>query len=85
MDKISSETELSVSDPSEKKWTCFSSHSTYIISSIQNNPSTCSFLPSLSYKSLSLSSILESKKLIVEIEEDNNIGSNIKIQALSPQ
>jgi len=62
LDKISPKTELSVSNPSRKyKYALVS------ILPIQNNPPTCSILPSLSYKSLYFSSIPESEKPTVEM------------------
>jgi len=85
LDKISLEIELLVSDPSGKNKLALVVILHTSILSIQNNPSTCSSLPSLSYKFSSPSSILEFKKLTVEIEEDNNVDSNVKIQLLSSQ
>ena len=85
MGKISPETKLSVSDYSRKNRPA-SVPILYIhILPIQNNPSTCSFSPSLFYKSPSSLSTPESKKSIIEIEEDDNINSNIEIQSLSSQ
>ena len=55
------------------------------ISSIQNNLLTYSFSSSLSYKLPFLSSTLRFKKSIVEIEENDNVDSDIKIQPLSSQ
>jgi len=55
------------------------------IPSIQNNPPTCSPLSPLSYKSTFPSPTLESKKPMVEIEETNNVDSDIEIQPPSPQ
>ena len=53
------------------------------IPSIQNNPPTHSSSSSLSYKSLSLLFTPGSKKPTVEIEENNNVDSDIEIQLLS--
>ena len=55
------------------------------IYSIQNNSPTHSSLLLLSYKSISLSPTPGSKKPIVEIEEDDNVDSDIEIQPLSFQ
>jgi len=55
------------------------------ISSIQDNSPTHSSLPSLSYKFISSSSTPESKKPTVEIEETNDVDSNIEMQPPSPQ
>ena len=52
---------------------------------IQNNPSTYSFLSFLSYKFISFSLTSGFKKLIIEIEENDNVNSNIEIQLLSSQ
>jgi len=74
LDKISSKTELSVFNPSRKDKSALVS-----ILPIQNNPPTCSLLSSLSYKSLSFSYTLGSEKPTVEIEEDDNVDSDIEI------
>ena len=55
------------------------------IPSIQNNLPTCSPLPSLSYKSISSLPTPELKKPIVEIEETNDVNSDVEIQPFSPQ
>ena len=55
------------------------------ISSIQNNPPTHSLLSSLSYKSTSSLLTPGPKKPTVEIEETNNVDSDIEIQLSSPQ
>ena len=55
------------------------------ISSIQDNSPTHSPLPSLSYNLISPSSTPESKKPTVEIEETNDVDSNIEMQLPSPQ
>jgi len=52
---------------------------------IQNNPPTHSSSPFLSYKSLSFIPIPGSKKSMIEIEENDNINSDIEMQPLSPQ
>ena len=74
LDKISSKTELSVFNPSRKDKSALVS-----ILPIQNNPLTCSLLSSLSYKSLSFLYTPGSEKPTVEIEEDNNVDSDIEI------
>ena len=63
LDKISPETESSVSDSSEKGRPAPIPISHTLISLIQSNPPTHSSLSSLSYKSTSLSPTSESKKL----------------------
>ena len=55
------------------------------IFSIQNNSSTCSSPPSLSCKFPSLLPTPGSKKPTAEIEEDNDVDSDIEMQLLSPQ
>ena len=52
---------------------------------IQDNPSTYSFLSFLSYKFISFSLTSGSKKSIIEIEENDNVNSNIEMQLLSSQ
>ena len=83
--KISPETKLSISDSFRKNRPALVPIPYIHIPFIQNNPSTCSSLPFLSYKFLSFLSTPEFKKSIIEIEENDNINSNIKIQSLSPQ
>ena len=56
-----------------------------LIPPIQNNSHTCSPLSSLSYKSTFPPSTLESKNLIVEIEETNDVNSNVEMQPPSSQ
>jgi len=89
LDKLSLETELSVSDPFGKDEPAPVPILHILIPLIRNNSSTHSSSPSLFYKSISLSSTLRSKKPIVEIEEnddvDSNVDSNIEMQPLSPQ
>ena len=55
------------------------------ISPIQNNSPTYSLSSFISYKPPSFLSTPESKKPIVEIEEDDNVDSDIEIQPLSLQ
>jgi len=52
---------------------------------IQKNPSTYFYLSFLFYKSTSPPPILGSKKPTVEIEEEEDVDSNVEIQSLSPQ
>ena len=85
LDKISSETKLLVPDSSGKDRAAPVSTSHTPNPSIQNNPLTHSSSPFLSYKSTFLLSILRFKKPTVEIEEDNNIDSDVEIQLPSPQ
>jgi len=56
-----------------------------LILSIQNNFPTCFSSLSLSYKSPSFLTIPRFKKPIVEIEENDDVDSNIEIQPLSLQ
>jgi len=56
-----------------------------LIPLIQNNSPICSSLPSFSYKSISLPFTLEPKKSTVEIEETNDVDSDVEIQPPSPQ
>jgi len=85
LDKISLEIELLVLDPFEKDRSALVPIPHTLISLIQNNLPTYFSSPSLSYKSTSFPSISESKKPIVEIENDNDIDSDVEIQLLSPQ
>ena len=79
LDKISLETELSVSDPSRKDGPTPVPTLHILISPIQNNPSTCFSSPSISYKSISSLPTLRFKKPIVKIEEDDNVDSDVEI------
>ena len=79
LDKISLEIKLLVLDPFEKDRSAPVPIPHTLISPIQNNLPTYFSLPSLSYKSTSFPSISESKKPIVEIENDNDIDSDIEI------
>jgi len=85
LDKISPETELSVSNPSGKDGPALVPTSYTPVPPIQNNPPTCSSLLSLSYKSTSLSPTPGFKKPTVEIEENDDINSDVEIQSPSPQ
>jgi len=85
LDKISLETELLVSDLSGKNGPALVPIPHTPISPIQNNSPTCSSLPSLSYKSISLLPTLKSKKPIVEIEEEEEVDSDVEMQPLSSQ
>jgi len=84
LNKISSEIELSISEPFSKDKPTLVSILSTPISLIQNNPPFSS-LPSLSYKSLFLSSLPMSKIPTVEVKEIDNVDSDIKIQPLSHQ
>ena len=83
LDKISPEIELSVFSSFRKYGPTLVPILHILIPSIQNNSPTHSSSSSLSYKSLSLSSILRSKKPIVKIKEDDNVDFDIEIQPLS--
>ena len=85
LDKISLEIELLVSDSFRKDRSTLVSIPHTSIPSIQNNPSACSFSLSLSYKFISLLSTLRFKNLIVEIEENDNVDSNVEMQLPSLQ
>ena len=85
LDKISSEIELSASSSSKKDGPTLIPILHIFIPLIQNNLPTYSSLPSLSYKSPSLTSTTKSKKPTIEIEEDDNVNSDVEIQPLSPQ
>ena len=85
LDKISPETELSASSPSKKDRPTLIPILHISIPLIQNNLPTYSPLPSLSYKPPSLTSATESKKPTIEIEEDDNVDSDVEIQLLSSQ
>jgi len=85
LNKISPETESLVPNPSGKDRPVPVPIPHIPIPPIQNNPSTCSSLPSLSYKSPPLLPTPGSKKPTVEIEEDDDVDSNVEIQPLSPQ
>jgi len=52
---------------------------------IQDNPPIHSLSSSLSYKSTFSPSTLGSKKPTVEVEETNDVDSNIEMQLSSPQ
>ena len=84
-DKISLEIESLVSNSSEKNRPTLVPILHKPISPIQNNPPTHSSLPSLSYKSISPPLTPGSKKPIVEIEETNNVDSDVEIQLPSSQ
>ena len=83
LNKISLETELLASDLSRRNALVSIPH--IPISPIQNNSPTCSSLPSLFYKSISLLPTLESKKPIVEIEKEEDVDSDVEMQPLSSQ
>ena len=85
LDKISLEIELLVSDSFRKDRSTLVSIPHTSIPSIQNNPPACSFSLSLSYKFISLLSTLRFKNLIVEIEENDNVDSNVEMQLPSLQ
>jgi len=85
LDKISPETELLVSNSSGKAGPALVPTPHTFIPPIQNNPSTCSSLPSLFYKSISPLPTPKFKKPIVEIEENDNVNSDVEIQLPSSQ
>ena len=85
LDKTSPETELLVPNSSGKDGPTpvYISHTP--IPLIQNNPSTHSPLPLLSYKSILSPPTPGPKKPTVEIEETNNVDSDVEMQLPSPQ
>jgi len=85
LDKISLEIELLASDFFRKDRPTLVLIPHTSISPIQNNPPACSSSLSLSYKSISPLSTLRFKKSIVEIEENDNVDSNIEMQPPSLQ
>jgi len=79
LDKINPEIELLVSCPS-RKYGLTSVPITYIpISLIQNNPPTYFLSLFLSYKFPPFLPTPKSKKPIIEIEEEDNVDSDVKI------
>ena len=84
LDKTSLETELLISNSSEKDRSVLVPILHTLIPPIQNNPLTCSPLPFLSYKSISLLLTPGPKKPIIEIEETNNVNSDVEMQPPSP-
>ena len=85
LDKISPEIELLTPNSFRKDGPALVSIPHTSIPSIQNNSPTHSSLLSLSYKSVSISPILGSKKPIVEIKKDDNVDSDVEMQLLSSQ
>ena len=85
LNKISSETGLSLSDSFRKDGPTPLPTLHTPFSSIQNNSPTHSSSSSLSYKSIFPSPTLGFKKSIIEIKEDNGINSDIEMQPCSPQ
>jgi len=85
LDKISLQTESLVSNPSGKAGSALVPTPHTSISPIQNNSSTCSSSPSLFYKSISPLPTPKFKKSTVDIEEDDNVNSDVEMQLPSPQ
>ena len=85
LNKISLETELLVSDSFRKDKPALVPISHISIPPIQNNTSTYSLLSFPFYKSASFPFTSGSRKPIVEIEETNNIDSDIEMQLSSSQ
>ena len=79
LEKISLEKKLLVSNPSRKNRPASVSISHIPIPSIQNNSPTYSSSLSLSYRSISPLPTPVSKNLIVEIEENNNVDSDVEM------
>jgi len=77
LNKISPETKWSVSDPSRKNGPAPVPTLHTLISPIQNNLPTHSSLPYFFYKFTSLLPTPKFKKPIVEIEEDNDVDSDV--------
>ena len=85
LDKTSLETESLMSNSSKKDVLAPVSIPHTSISPIQNNSSIHSPSPFLSYKSISPSPTLEPKKFTVEIEETNDVDSDVEMQPPGPQ
>jgi len=85
LNKISPEIELLVLDPSRKDGPTLVPIPHTSIPPIQNNPPTCFSLPSFSYKLISSLPTPRFKMPIVEIEEDNNIDSDVEMKPPSSQ
>jgi len=79
LDKISPETEWSVSDPFGKNRPTPVPTLNTLIPHIQNNPPNNSSSLYFSYKSTSPSPTLKFKNPTVEIEKDDGVDPNIKI------
>ena len=79
LDKISLEIELLVPGPSGKDEPILIPILHISIPFIQNNSPTCSPLLSSFYKFLSPLPTPKSKKLIIEIEKDDDVDSNVEI------
>ena len=85
LNKTSPETELLASNSSGKDGPAPIPISHILILPIQNNSPTCSPLSSLTYKSIFLPLTPGPVKLIVEIEETNDVDFDIEVQPPSPQ
>jgi len=85
LDKISSETEPSIPDPSGKDRPAPVPIPHTLVPPIQKNLPTHSPSSSLSYKSTSPLSTPESRKPTVEIKETNDVDSNVEMQLPSLQ
>jgi len=85
LDKTSLETELLAPNPSEKDGPALVLIPHTSISPIQDNPLIYFLSPSFFYKSTFFPSTLGSKKPTVEIEETNDVDSNVEMQLSSPQ
>ena len=83
LNKISLKTELSVFSSSGKDRPALVFILHILISFIQKNPSTHSPSLTLFYKSLFLSFTSGSKKPIVEVEEIDDVNSDVEMQHLS--
>ena len=85
LDKISPEIDLSAPDPSGKGGPAPAPTLHTSIPPIQNSSPTHSSLPSLSYKSISPLPIPRFKKPTIEIEENDNVDSDVEMQPPSSQ
>jgi len=85
LNKISSEIESLVSDPSRKDRPALVLILHTSIPPIQNNPPTCFSSPSLFYKLTSPPPTPRFKKPIVEIEENDDVDFDVEMQPPSPQ
>ena len=84
LNKTSLETELLMLNSSRKDGPALVPIPHIPIFLIQNNPTTCSLSPSLSYKSIFSLPTLGPKKPTVEIEEINDVNFDVEMQPPSP-
>ena len=85
LNKTSPETKLSVSDSSGKNGPALIPIPHTHIPPTPDNLPTCSLSPSLSYKFISLPLTPEFKKPVVNIEENDDINTDVEMQLPSSQ